>query len=360
MGKLTGKRLAEKYGDFLYPVAKVIADGREMPGEGVCCLESAEVISSVGKEPDMAVLIYRVDKFPAENLAELEGYLQVGQKMEIKAGYGEKTERIFLGYLHETEVCDLMRDYVEYTLICLDVKGLMKKNSVFQVSGAKKAQQILDEIVSDSGYGFLVEKKSVSALPGSMNQDCVVRGNTHYDWMCSLAEYLDYEFFCGQGELIFRKSGEGAGDTVELTAEYGLQAVQATASAAGQTGSVSVYSYNRKDEKIVGSAGWGSSGSPFTGKLPGMLKGLSVKRWDMELETGEQASALARAAMERAKARCFRREAVTIGIPELVPGIRVTITDENVASLSGALYAEEVCHYLDGRGYRSVVRGKGE
>ena len=259
MGKLTGKRLAEKYGDFLYPVAKVIADGWEMPGEGVCCLESAEVISSVGKEPHMAVLIYRVDKFPAEYLAELEGYLQVGQKMEIKAGYGEKTERIFLGYLHETEVCDLMRDYVEYTLICLDVKGLMKKNSVFQVSGAKKAQQILDEIVSDSGYGFLVEKKSVSALPGSMNQDCVVRGNTHYDWMCSLAEYLDYEFFCGQGELIFRKSGEGAGDTVELTAEYGLQAVQATASAAGQTGSVSVYSYNRKDEKIVGSAGWGSS-----------------------------------------------------------------------------------------------------
>lgn len=360
MGKLTGKALAEKYGDFLYPTVTVIAGGREMPKEGAGYLESAEVDSSVGKQPDMAVLVYRAEKFPAKNLTELEEYLEIGQKMEIRAGYGERVKRIFLGYLHQIEMTDLMQDYVEYTLVCLDVKGLMKKNSVFQVSGAKKTQQILEEIVNESGYGFLIEKKSISALPGHMNQDCVVRGNTHYDWLCSLAEYLNYEFFCGLGELVFRKAGEGAGDTVELTAEYGLQAVQAVASAAGQTGSVSVYGYNRKDEKIVGSAEWGSSGNPFTGKLSGTLGGLSVKRWDMELETGEQASAAARAAMDRAKSGCFRREAVTIGIPELVPGIHVTVTDENAASLSGALYAEEVCHYLDGRGYRSVVRGKGE
>lgn len=360
MGKLTGKALAKKYGDFLYPAVKVLAGGREVPAGGACFPESVEVNASVGREPDMAVLTYRVDKLPAGNITGLEGYLDVGQKMEIRAGYGNKTERIFLGYLHEVEVLDLMRDYVEYTLVCLDAKGLMKKNSVFQVSGEKKAQQILDEITGDGGYGFLVEKRSVSPLPGSVNRDCVVRGNTHYDWLCSLAEYADYEFYCGLGELVFRKAGEGGSDTVELTEEYGLQAVRAVATAAGQTGSVSVYGYNRKDEKIVGSAEWGSSGKPFTGRLSDTLGSLAMKRWDMELETGEQAQALARAAMARAKAGCFRREAVTIGIPELVPGVHVRITDESADSLSGAMYAEEVCHYLDGQGYRSVVRGRGE
>lgn len=360
MGKTGGKTLANKYDDFLYPSVAVVAAGREIPGNDFWYLESAEVNSSVGKEPDMAVLVYRVDKLPAEKQAALEGYLEVGQKMEVKAGYGENVSRIFLGYLHEVEVCDPMQGYVEYTLICLDMKGLMKKNSVFQISGAKKVQQVLDDILSDASYGFLVEKKSISALPDNLNRDCVVRGNTHYDWLCNLAEYLDFEFFCGMGELVFRKAGEGNGELVELNAEYGLQAVQAVASMAGQTGTVSVYGYNRKDEKIVGTAQWKKSQGVFTRKLGQTLQDFSLRIWNMELETGEQATALAQAAMSRAKARCSRMEALTIGVPELLPGISVDITDENVASLSGTIYVEEVCHRLDLNGYRTVVRGRRE
>lgn len=357
MGKTSGKTLADKYGDFLYPEAKVIAAGAEIPENESWCLESVEVNSSVGKEPDMAVLVYRVDKLPVKNQTELEGHLEVGQKMEVRAGYDGQTGRIFLGYLHQVEVCDLMHGFLEYTLICLDVKGLMKKNSVFQVSGARKLQQIRDDILSDSGYGFLVEKKSVSPLPDSLNQDCVVRGDTHYDWLCNLAEYLDYEFFCGTGELVFRKAGEGNGTLVELSGEYGLQAVRAVASMTGQTGSVSVWGYTRKDEKIVGTARWEGGGDVFTNRMAQILQGFSLKIWDMELETGEQASALAQAAVDRAKTQCFRLEAVTIGIPELLPGSSAEITDENAACLSGTIYVEEVCHRLDWKGYRTVVRG---
>lgn len=61
--------------------------------------------------------------------------------------------------------------------------------------------------------------------------------------------------------------------------------------------------------------------------------------------------------MSRVKAQCSRLEAVTIGIPELLPGSRAEITDENVACLSGTIYVEEVCHRLDWNGYRTVVRG---
>lgn len=360
MGKTSGKALADKYGDFLYPEVEVLAAGKKIPENEFWSLESAEVNSSVGKEPDMAVLVYRVEKLPVKNQTDLEGYLKAGQKMEVKAGYAGQTGRIFLGYLHEVEVCDLMQGFLEYTLVCLDLKGLMKKNSVFQVSGAKKMQQIRDDILGDQGYQFLVEKKSVSALPEKLNQDCMVRGGTHYDWLCNLAEYLDYEFFCGTGELVFRKAGEGNGKLVELSAEYGLQAVRAVTSMTGQTGSVSVYGYNRKDEKIVGTAARKGSQDVFSGKMGQALQNFTLKIWDMEMETGEQASALAQAVMSRAEAQCSRLEAVTIGIPELLPGSSAEITDENVACLSGTIYVEEVCHRLDWKGYRTVVRGKRE
>lgn len=358
VGKTGGKALADKYGDFLYPAAKVLAAGEEIPESEFWNLESVEVNSSVGREPDMAVLIYRVAKLPEKGQTELERYLEAGQRMEIRAGYDRKLGRIFLGYLHEVEVCDLMQGFLEYTLVCLDVKGLMKKNSCFQVSGKRKLKQVLEDIFRDGAYGFLIEKRSVSPLPENLNLDCVIRGETHYDFLCRLTEHLDYEFFCGTGELVFRKAGEGNGNLVELSAEYGLQAARAVTSMTGQLGSVSVWGCNRKDEKITGTARWEGGGGVFTGKLKQVLKNFSLYIWDMDAETGKQASALAKAVMDRAQAGYARLEAVTTGIPELLPGMDAEITDENVKCLSGTIYVEEVCHQLDWKGYRTVVRGR--
>lgn len=358
MGKTGGKTLADKYGDFLYPAVKVFAAGGEIPESESWYLESVEVNSSVGREPDMAVLIYRVPKLPQKAQAEIEGYLEIGKKLEIKAGYGEELGRIFLGYLHEVEVCDFMQGFLEYTLICLDLKGLMKKNSCYLTSGKKKLQQVLDDIFGDKAYKFLVEKRNVSQLPEAMNMDCMIRGDTHYDWLCRLTEYLDYEFFCGTGELVFKKAGEGNGKLIELSVEYGLQAARAVTSMTGQSGSVSVWGYNRKDEKITGTAKWEGGGDAFAGGMQQMLKNFSLNIWNMDAETGKQALALAKAVMDRARAGCARLEAVTIGIPELLPGIDAKITDENVKCLSGTIYVEEVCHQLDWKGYRTVIRGR--
>ncbi len=358
MGKTGGKALADKYGDFLYPVAKVFAAGEEIPENEFRYLESVEVNSSVGREPDMAVLIYRVSKLPEKTQTEMEGYLKVGKKLEIKAGYDKELGRIFLGYLHEVEVCDLMQGFLEYTLICLDVKGLMKKNNCYQTSGKKKLQQVLEDIFGDAAYGFLVEKKSIAQIPKDLNLNCVIRGDTHYDWLCGLTEYLNYEFFCGTGELVFRKAGEGNGKVIELSVEYGLQAARAVTSMTGQVGSVSVWGYNRKDEKITGTAKREEGGEAFAGEMQQALKNFSRNVWNTDVETGPQAAALAKAMMERTQAGCARLEAVLIGIPELLPGIDAKITDENVKCLSGTIYVEEVCHRLDWKGYRTVIRGK--
>lgn len=358
MGKTDGRALAAKYEDFLHPAVKVCASGKEIPEHPYMYLESVEVTSTVGRDPDMAVLTYRVEVFPKKNLSALEEYIAVGQKMEIMAGYGSKLVRIFLGYLHEVEVCDFLQDYVEYTLICLDVKGLMKKNSVFQVSGAKKVQNILNDILKDGAYSFLVEKKKLSELPESLNQDCVIKGQTHYDWMCSLAELLNFEFYCGRGELNFQQAGTGSGELLELTAEYGLQTVRSVVSMAGQTGRISFCGYNRKDEKVVGTAEWKRPQGTFVKDLKKSLKGFAMHVWDMGLETGEQAKARAEAVMNRRQNQCSRMEAVVIGVPEISPGVSVTIVNERAESLAGTIYVEEVSHQLDWKGYRTILKGR--
>ena len=358
MGKISGKSLVNKYQDFLYPSAEVIAAGRKIPGDQSWYLKSLEVNSSLGPEPDMAVLIYRVDGWTPQQQRKLEGYLKLGQKMEILLGYGEDVSRVFSGYLHQVEAYDFMRGYVEYTLICLDAKGLMKKNSVYQISGAKKVTQILEEIAGDRRYGFLLEKREIARLPEGVNQDCVVRGDTHFDWLCRLAEQLNFEFSCGMGAFVFRKAGTGNGNTLELTSEYGLQSVAMTVSMAGLTGGVSMYGYNRKDERLMGSGGWKKMSHPFTENLEKSLKDFSMAVWNMELETGDQAVELAQAAMDRIQRRCCRMEVLTIGIPELLPGVSAEIGEESAESLSGTIYVEEVCHQLDMEGYRTAARGR--
>ena len=197
VGKISGKNLADKYDDFLDPCVRIMTPAGEITLTDGVYLERAEVFSTVGMKPDMAVVVYQADKYSEQDVTGIEKYFDVGQKIEIKAGYGDNVSRIFQGYLHQVEMEDSMQEYVEYTLICLDVKGLMKKNSVFQISGTKKTQQILNDILNMGCYGSFVEKKEIDPLPKELNPDCVIRGETHYDWLCSLASGLDYEFFWG-------------------------------------------------------------------------------------------------------------------------------------------------------------------
>lgn len=356
MQKVDGCSLADDYEDFHRPVARVYADREELAADEGVYLESVDVSASSGQEPDMAVLVYRVRRLPEKNLKAFEAKLAVGQVMEIKAGYGNKLTRIFLGYLHEAEACSSMWDYVEYTLLCLDVKGLMKKNSIFQVSGAKKIQQMLDEILDTPKYKAFMDRKEVDALPQSMNQDCVIKGGTHYDWLCCLAEYLDYEFFCGRGSLIFRKAGKGD-KLLTLSERCGLLMVRTRVSMAGQTGSINISGYNRKDMKLAAAAEWPGVTGPFGQKLAQALQGFTYSLWDMELETGEQAVFRAQAAMDRAARQCSRTDAVNMGIPEIMPGICIKLQGETAESLKGTIYVDEARHLLDGKGYKTVFRG---
>ncbi len=357
MGKVSGKSLAEKYDYFLEPCVKVMAGGREIPTGNGIYLERMEVVSSVGMEPDMAVLHYRADKFSEQDVRQMEAYLYVGQKMEVKAGYRDRLARIFLGYLHEAEAVDAMQDFVDYTLICLDVKGLMKKNSVFLASGSKNAEDILRDILNTACYQGFMEEKKVDSLPKEWNQDCVIKGETHYDWICRLSACADYEFFCGRGLAVFRPARRTGGDTLELRAEYGLQEVRGTVTMAEQTGKVQVWGYNRKDEKVAGTAEWPGMSGPFGSKMKQALQGCGLTFLDMGLETGEQAGQQARVRMNRRAGKCSRMRAVLLGIPELAPGVCAELVNDSTESLSGTIYVEEVCHLTDGEGYRTIVRG---
>lgn len=124
-----------------------------------------------------------------------------------------------------------------------------------------------------------------------------------------------------------------------------------------QTGSIQICGYNRKDEKLQGKADWPGVPGPFGNKMKEALKGCVLTLADMELETGEQATQRAKAEMSRRVGSCARMKAVTLGIPELMPGSWAEIDSGIVTSLSGKMYVEEVRHLLNGNGYKTIAEG---
>lgn len=357
MQTLSARSLAEKYNDFHNPTLKLLMDGRELALGEEACFESARIISSVKREPDMAVLTYLVNRAFPESIKKFEDALALGEKIEIQAGYGSEAGRIFFGYLHEVGASDDGMGYIIYTLLGLDAKGLMKKNSAFLASGTKKAQQILDEMLKNSGYSNFLEKKTVTPIPAEFNQSSIVGGETDYDWICNLADRLGYEFYCGRGELIFRAAGQEKSEKLELSGKYGLLQVKTIVSMEGQTGGIVVGAYNRADEKLSARAQWQGVSGPFTQKLKQKLSAFSRSVWDMGLETGRQAELAAGNRMKQVTMQCSRMEALHMGLPELAPGICIRIVDDAAQSLCGRIYVEEAEHRISAEGYQTYVRG---
>ncbi len=90
MQRVDGSALAGTYEDFHKPVARVYADRTELSVKEGIYLESMDVSESSGKEPDMAVLVYRVRKQPEANLREFERRLAAvyGDNISEKRGKG--------------------------------------------------------------------------------------------------------------------------------------------------------------------------------------------------------------------------------------------------------------------------------
>ncbi|MCM1100733.1 MAG: contractile injection system protein, VgrG/Pvc8 family [Clostridium sp.] len=355
-GGADGKKLAGKYNDFVNPRMEVMAEGHKISVGEECMLQSAEILSTLAADPDMAVLVYLTGT--KQGSRDLEERIDPGAKMEILAGYDGELSRIFLGYLHEVQVTDRGQNLREYTLICLDVLGIMKKNNSFRTSGAKKIRQVLDEILHENAYGRLIEKYTVDAPPENLNRDCVLRGETHYDILCRLADELGFEFFCDRGELLFRKPPKTAGERYGLSREYGLLQVRLSATLAGQTGSIRIVGYNRRDEKIAGEAKRPRVTAPFWKKTDSRLADCGYVLRDPEIETGAQADHRARTLMERTAEQCLRMDAIHIGIPELRPGVSVSFEEETDSSLRGVVYVDRTVHLLDEGGYRTAVWGR--
>lgn len=350
--KYTAKALGEKYGSFNTPVLHVYIGGKELETGDKLLFLNARVISSVNKEPDMAVLTYRL----LHGAPGMEGKFQAGARLEIEAGYGDRTKRIFLGYLHEVDSVLYGNRYVEYTLAGLDVKGLMKKNSGFEIFEAKEPWRVLEDILDNGMYGFLIEEKDVDTLPESFSHGGVIKGETHFEWISSLAEYTGYSFYCGNGRACFKKA-LSCDARLETGFEYGVRKIRNRASLSGQHGCIRVEGYNRRDEKFCGTKRWRAPGGPYTGKMQEILGGSEGTFWSMGLQEPRQAAERAGILMERERLQCSEMEVVSVGLPELRPGMEVTVSGGLYPLLGGTFYVREAEHILDERGYTTVVRG---
>lgn len=349
------EKLASKYDDFKMPDISVFLDGKEIKTGNDICLANAEICISCRTEPNIAVLSFTVDRI--NGAPAMEKGLSLGNKAEIKLGYKNGLTAVFLGYLHEIEVTSHDEEYAEYELTCLDVKGRMMAGYIYETSGQKKEEQLLQEIIKKAPYGDLIGSKKLDSIDSSMNKICLVNGMSHYQWVSELAKRLDYEFYMAGETLYFKKSREDSTPLTELTRDYGVLEIQTRVTLAEQVGELEVTGYNRKEEILSVKVKRKNAGGPFESGIPSFLRGSDRTKLDPYIDDKSQSAYVARTMMQRIERKSSAVNVLTIGIPELVPGRFVKITDDCMSSLTGKAYIEEVTHFYGENGYLTMLKG---
>lgn len=350
------KKLAEKYEGFAQPNLCVLLDGTQLKTGAGIYLNKADIHLSNRTEPNLAVLGYTVRRTGDSAVSRMEKLVKLGGRVEVKLGYRQEMSRVFLGYVHEASVSASGGDSVVYELVCLDVKALMKINSLYGMPVQKKASQFLNIIFNTAAYGNFIEKKEIGAIEDAVNLNYAVTGETHFEWAARLAVLLNYEFYMSDGTLCFQKARKDSSSLIELNGEMGVIAQRSSVTMSGQTAETEVAGGRPGMERLSAVRKRKSAGGPFEQNMSKVLSGSRRRYIDDGLLTQQQAKYRAEALGETADCHYSGMELVTVGLPELAPGRFITVSN-GLASLSGKIYVEEVVHSYGKDGYITTVKG---
>lgn len=248
----------QKYNDCAEPAAEIKISDKKWESKTVL-ITNIEASISVGPEASTCSVEFMttLPDFRNKSLS-LDGDLakiKLGVEIEVSLGFfvdgtlGRKAEvtTVFVGY-----VCDIDVKVREGEQVVLTVKGMDAKIWMMpsQIIDLKKGKTKISDVVTDTVNNFIgkIKGKTIK-IDGEPTLERLIwqMNESHYEFLCRLAELSGCFFYISLGKLYFTSVSELQSNGVILSPVKGVYEVDVTTSVWGQLKEATHISLDPKD-----------------------------------------------------------------------------------------------------------------
>lgn len=338
-GKYRFDTLSKQYDNFFVPVYKIEVAGTDMTKLLQTKLVSLSVALSIDKACSASFTLFDVFDLKARTIdSTIDQAMKPGNVVSVRLGYGSRVVKVFHGYI--AEVTMEFRDAPSMHVVAVDVVSLMMKNRLSNYAySAKNYSDIVTEIVGK--YGKYIASKRIDSTKDDLQTE--LQTDTDYNYIKNvICQLTNKQFIVMAGVVYFRDYDKEKTPIMDL--EWGTSLLS--------------FVYRRKylNETYVVTGQAENKKEKVTAQEEAKARDLSMSSVNVQIQMAD--SGVTDHAKAKAKAKNYKEKAETgsragsgsvIGLPQIVPGRYINIT--NVGSASGKYYISSVKHQFSESGF---------
>ena len=357
---------SKKYNNFLAPEAVIKIDEKKLSDYHIY-FTSLEVDQSFDGADTFSFSISDAIDMEFEPKPEHKKLFDLGNKVEIYMGYAEggeeKLKLLFVGLITNVNWNFQEENYLDISIEGQDYSFLLMKHHykkpIQEESISSIVEKLIEEVYKPTFEETDIEQTDV-VYNQTRNQDI-----SDYLFIKSLAEKVGYEFYIDKKRLVFKSPPKDQKSSFILHYGQEILSFNPELDISKEVSKVRVIGleFSSDNQPIVGEAELERKKDDFNNSDTG-IKTLLRKLNSIEYEVREPVKTVAEA-KQRAKSllrnfslNYFKVKIKLIGIPDLKPGITISIAGLG-KRFSRDYYVEKVVHSISGQGYESTISVRG-
>lgn len=379
--------LKNKYDFFREPKVAVSIDGKDIKGEDGLAVAAAEIELTGGYEASMATLTLTGCYDPDSrsfDIKKTKQYLYMGSSVIVYLGYGSSLREVFRGFI--ARVHFLIPQFIEdeipkIELTCLDVKGLLMANrhskrlkSQYYSDAVREVLEANSFIMQKDSSGSNFTELNINNTPdkpqGASGGGTGAGGGTQqttdkrvemveesdYDFIVKAAKRYNFEFFVVGSNLYFIEAKKNTDPLIELNPLMGMIDLDVGYDITGLVKSVVVRNIDMEQGKYIGNKMKSKSKISMGNKAKPLIENQSLVYIDPTTDSKEEAGYRAAYLMNNVDYRLGSVTGVFVGMPEIIPGRFITLTDFG-QPLNNNFYITSVRHSMTPREFTTRFEG---
>ena len=313
-GTVNYSDLQKKYKNFMIPAIKIKVSGTDLVNSMKLAVVSMNMNLSTKSAGSCVITIAGLYDPKSHSLkSEAKSKFALGTIVTVELGYASSTECVFKGFVLKMGVS--FTDKALLTVTLMDARRLMMTGAArHKLYDVKNYSDAVKEILSD--YSKLGSTK-IDATDDKLKSP-VSQNSTDYDFITkSLIEEgrTDREFFIVADKIYFRKPRSEKSPITTMT--YGKELLTFSESSEYKDLKIEVYGYDHEMQKQVKGS---ESVSKPSGQKSVLSKSSVMMIVDSMIDSDAKAGEKAKIIAKREEMRGNKASAMTIGLPQLIPG----------------------------------------